>query len=567
MNGVTNYELFNSLKIDIDKKLETIQKRLENVRSKAKDNDKAGLFAKMSVKSDMKHYENQLTSLTMLNNAIFDLQVSDSDKYTLPEELKSLLEQLSTLLPSQDALKLSAVVNECLRDANRDKREKIKQVTIRIQNLLKDLNLGGKDLLIYGNNGQYKGSTVSFDRAIKSIESTMLSNLMPEHTFIGDKENLQSSIATEDEALLDTIAQMAKNGELNNDKATKNIVDNLNSIKVAMIAKKKAEDILLVITNMLTQMTEVTDFDLTKLQNYLQQLKAFYQKEADRYAKFLAKFDLTSVKEQALAKQQEKEASKTESTSLMDYQNLAYELEKTMQESPDNYEKISDIKNAMADIARRSSISDSELEQAITEGKAKYNNQIYEQKVTATVLNEDLAQMSDEKRDAMQALRDFAIQELEQEGAFNVDYEFRNGDAYSKSLDREALITKKIQELQRLAEMKPEERGLEDLKKHGNISESTKLEDLSHQLIEDLKVAYRDETYSFMKPYKEWQNSELKPKANTIYKEYIKYRASLPDKTNYLTFSEYAKQLHNIAGLTETMVDTDILDETEGMSR
>ncbi len=567
MNGVTNYELFNSLKIDIDKKLETIQKRLENVRSKAKDNDKAGLFAKMSVKSDMKHYENQLTSLTMLNNAIFDLQVSDSDKYTLPEELKSLLEQLSTLLPSQDALKLSAVVNECLRDANRDKREKIKQVTIRIQNLLKDLNLGGKDFLIYGNNGQYKGSTVSFDRAIKSIESTMLSNLMPEHTFIGDKENLQSSIATEDEALLDTIAQMAKNGELNNDKATKNIVDNLNSIKVAMTAKKKAEDILLVITNTLTQMTEVTDFDLTKLQNYLQQLKAFYQKEADRYAKFLAKFDLTSVKEQALAKQQEKEASKTENTSLMDYQNLAYELEKTMQESPDNYEKISDIKNAMADIARRSSISDSELEQAITEGKAKYNNQIYEQKVTATVLNEDLAQMSDEKREAMQALRDFAIQELEQEGAFSVDYEFRNGDAYSKSLDREALITKKIQELQRLAEMKPEERGLEDLKKHGNISESTKLEDLNHQLIEDLKVAYRDESYSFMKPYKEWRNSELKPKANTIYKEYIKYRASLPDKTNYLTFSEYAKQLHNIAGLTETMVDTDILDETEGMSR
>lgn len=115
--------------------------------------------------------------------------------------------------------------------------------------------------------------------------------------------------------------------------------------------------------------------------------------------------------------------------------------------------------------------------------------------------------------------------------------------------------------------MKPEERGLEDLKKHGNISESTKLEDLNHQLIEDLKVAYRDESYSFMKPYKEWRNSELKPKANTIYKEYIKYRASLPDKTNYLTFSEYSKQLHNIAGLTETMVDTDILDETEGMSR
>ena len=50
--------------------------------------------------------------------------------------------------------------------------------------------------------------------------------------------------------------------------------------------------------------------------------------------------------------------------------------------------------------------------------KAKDNNQIYEQKVTATVLNEDLAQMSDEKREAMEALRDFAIQELEQEGAF-----------------------------------------------------------------------------------------------------------------------------------------------------
>ena len=51
---------------------------------------------------------------------------------------------------------------------------------------------------------------------------------------------------------------------------------------------------------------------------------------------------------------------------------------------------------------------------------------------------------------------------------------------------------------------------------------------------------------------------EQKEKATNIYREYIRYRANLQDKTNYMTFSEYTRNLYQEEDLTEEMVDEEV---------
>lgn len=130
------------------------------------------------------------------------------------------------------------------------------------------------------------------------------------------------------------------------------------------------------------------------------------------------------------------------------------------------------------------------------------------------------------------------------------------------------MIQRKIEELKRIADMTPEERGLEDQKRRGLINSDTRLEDLTPQQLNDLRVGYSDSSYEFMADYKNWQSREqIKPQANNMYREYIKYRASLNDKNEFLSFSEYAKQMHNIENMSDIMVDEELKEEMRGMSR
>lgn len=55
--------------------------------------------------------------------------------------------------------------------------------------------------------------------------------------------------------------------------------------------------------------------------------------------------------------------------------------------------------------------------------------------------------------------------------------------------------------------------------------------------------------------------------ANTIYKEYIKYRACLKDKSQFLSFSDYAKQFHSIENMNDTIVNEELKEEIRGVSR
>ena len=136
---------------------------------------------------------------------------------------------------------------------------------------------------------------------------------------------------------------------------------------------------------------------------------------------------------------------------------------------------------------------------------------------------------------------------------FEETYEFRNGDAYLANLDKEAIIKHKMGEMQRFAKMTPEERGLSILKEKGKISRDATLENLTPQQLSDMRYAYRDSSYPYIMEYKklkqESDDKEERRKPNTLHKEYLRYRASCIDKTNFLTFREFVNKKYNLSAI------------------
>lgn len=242
---------------------------------------------------------------------------------------------------------------------------------------------------------------------------------------------------------------------------------------------------------------------------------------------------------------------------------MAYELEKALTENPDDLQRINEIKAAMQDFARKFDVSEQELDLARNNGIAKYQSEAKAQKSKVDAAKAKIEYEDELKKTVMMEIREEAIRELESSKAFDdSSYEARNGDVYAAPIDREAMIQRKMDELMKLAEMTPEERGLYDFKKSGIIKGNATIEDLTEQQLNDIRIGYSDNAYSFMADYKDWKAREaVKPKANTIYKEYIKYRAGLKDKNQFLSFSDYAKEMHKIENMSDIMVDDNLKEE------
>lgn len=216
----------------------------------------------------------------------------------------------------------------------------------------------------------------------------------------------------------------------------------------------------------------------------------------------------------------------------------------------------------MQEIIQSTGLTSEQIKLAEINGKNKYYKDVKEEKNKINNAKAKIEYEDELKRTVMAEIREEAIRELESNKAFEGSYEARNGDVYSQPIDREMLIQRKIEELKRIADMTPEERGLYDLKKQGIVKSNATIDDLTMSQLNDIRIGYSDNAYSFMADYKSWKaREESKPKVDTIYKEYIKYRSSLKDKTNFLSFSNYAKQVHKIENITDTMVSENLKEE------
>ena len=557
---VSSLDIYRSMEKSISEKLEKLSSKIERNKEKLNGPGKVGFVDRLTMNSENKSHEEEIRRLTELSKAMSNLKFSESNKYKLPEVVTSSLDDISSLLTAEETAELRNVVNSSLRSANKAKKDNIKNASLEVQKILGKLGLSDKAFLVY-DGLDYKKS-ISFEVATKEMEKELLRDLTPEYIPININKS-EVSLDSGESVLISKIEEMISKRELEPTKSINNIVTNITEIKEAMLTREKANRITLKISNAMTELNKITEIDITMIKTFLSKIQNKYQKELDKANKFISKFDFSNIKEQIEAKDAKKNKENEKENRITTYENLAYELEKALAETPDDLQNINEIKAAMQDFARKFDIPENELDLARNNGKAKYQSEAKAQKAKVESAKAKIEYEDELRRTVMAEIREEAIRELETSKAFeDSSFEERNGDVYAEPINRETMIKRKMDELMKLAEMTPIERGLYDLKKQGRIKNDATVEDLTPQQLNDIRIGYSDNAYSFMADYKDWKAREtVKPKADTIYKEYIKYRTSLKNKNEFLSFSDYAKQIHKIENMSDIMVDENLKEE------
>lgn len=555
---VSNNAICKSIEKTVDERIQTLLERIEKNKEKLNSNT-IGFAEKMGIKITNKQYEDETKKLTELNQALGNLHFSDSSNYKMPETFLEKLNDLGTLLINEEINEIRNVVNSSLRNANKDKKEQIKTASLQVQKILNKVGLLSSGFLVT-DGLEYKKS-MTYQDAVLTVEKNLLKKLTPEYTPIhsGEKE---IELPHSEKMLLDSIEKMITNKDFEQTKSTKNIIENISEIKDAMLLKEKCSKIQLKIANLINELNSIVEINTTAIKEYLTKLTKKYQIELNKANAFLAKFDFQDIKKQIEEKKAKENQEEIKTNAITTCVNLSYELEKVLTEDPNNYQKIQELESQIHDYANKFGLDETQINNAKSQGKAKYQEEVTIQKNKVLKEKERIEYEDELKKGVMAELREEAIRELERNNAFDENYEIVNGDIRSMGMDKEGMIRRKMEELMQLAEMTPEERGLYDFKKRGIIKPDATIDDLTAQQLNDIRIGYSDESYEFMADYKTWKSREnVKPQANTIYKEYIKYRANLQNKNEFLSFSEYAKQKHNLEQMSEIMVDANLKEE------
>lgn len=346
---------------------------------------------------------------------------------------------------------------------------------------------------------------------------------------------------------------MLTNGKIKETPETKKLKNNISQIKSSWHLKERMEFAIASLDKVLIIISkDLQDVDMIKLVKYLETLKQKYLKDFQKLNTYLNGFNLAPYKRKVEEEMKLKILQKDHERALLEYANLFYELEKVLNEEPNNYDKKMAIELQMRNLTSTVSLSNDALLEAKGKGTSKY----YAEKNEKQALKKGMAEKIKTKRDYLEEenriFREEAMRQLKDDD-FEETYEFRNGDAYLANLDKEAIIKHKMGEMQRFAKMTPEERGLSILKEKGKISRDATLENLTPQQLSNMRYAYRDSSYPYIMEYKklkqESDDKEERRKPNTLHKEYLRYRASCIDKTNFLTFREFVNKKYNLSAI------------------
>ena len=562
----SSFEYYKSMTHDIDEQIEKLKERLEKKKEELTSGNK-GFFDKRLLSRDIKQIEGKIHALNEYKSGLFELYyINNNNKYSLSEKMTDRLTKLNNLINEEETKELRSAVNETLRDANKDKTDTIKTIHEKLIKLAETAKISSKEFMVYSNpefkNG-YKGHEF-FRVAVDKIKNGLLTELGNNYVFF-HKEAIEHDNR---ENLISDLEDMFKSEDLKHDRSVDKIMANFGEIKETYANKERYEEVLERIKDVKYELKGISEVDVSEIEKYVSKLEKKYNKELDKANKYLSKYDFDSIQKQ-IADKKEKEAKERElHDKMVTYQHLAYELEKAMKEHPEDKERIRELTDQMEKYARMSGLTETELNTARRNGIDSYYDEIKEQQDRAKLIKAKHDFEAGLKSDVMNEIREEAIKELERSGAFKEEFEFRNGDAYAKPIDREAMIKAKMEELMQFAEMTPEQRGLHEFKKRGIVPQTATIEDLSYQQLNDIRIGYSDSSYGFIKDYKDWKKREsVKPEADTIYKEYIKYKASLENKSEGLSFADFAREKHKIENMTEIMVNQDLLDMMAEESR
>lgn len=554
---------FNKTFGDYLKKLEEKYKeRLEANKEKLKGkNGKSPSFLdKLDANLAIKDYENGLVELNKLNKCLSDIRFDISyTGFKFSTDLQDKLERIGSSLSETQKDSFKSIIRDSLRNFNLDKKKRADELFKAASSHMDKLKIKSKSIIKYDIYGKSSSSLEQLGSILEQYYSYTKSKINGDYLSLDFNKTDERGFNV---GFIHTIKQaeeLIKDKKFEITKENKDIIENIKQIGEAASKKEELEKIEALISNAIIDLREIKEVDFTKVIDFLNNVSKDNRKSIEKANDYLKKFNLTKFENEVKAAELKIQEENKHNNALINYQNLAYELEKAKTEDPNNFDKIHDIEAKMREVAFSTKMIGSELEDALREGSTKYRNEKLYEETTRQVRQETEQKEKQERRELASKLREAAIKELERSGDLDGDYEIINGDVRSTTTSsrREALIQKKINEMVGLSNMTPEERGLKDMIEHGNLPEGTKLSDLTPSQINDFRIGYSDSSYEYMSEVKREVNA-IKAETTNVYKEYVKYLAALENKSEALKFSDYASKMYGIQNADLNMVDEEV---------
>lgn len=556
---MNNSDLLLSMQKNIGERLQKTDAKLERTKDRL-ENGKVSIIDKMFLKNNLKSLQQEHTNLVTLNQKLSSFTHNNQAQTSLPSDVKSALDSLGTVLNNEEITNLNNVIKSTIDNLNKSSKQGIENDAKEIEKLLKSLKLENNNFLLYNSYNQYQNSQTSFIIALEKIKK---------QEFMGEKEQYKvihqdgtPLISDEIASFNSSLEELKQNKFFQNDKQAKNIIDNSNQIKEAYKNKVLSYNTLRKLDSCIDSMKN--DPSLNDIKLYLEKVKNNYVKAYEKSNSYLEKFNIESLKDKykkEIEKQrEEKMREETKQTGMALYQELTYELQKTIANDPNNLNKIEDIKKQMREVKVNYKLDNLNLSDAEFKGKTKYTNEVSKEKAVIELSNESRLNEYNENKQAEIALREAAIKELQYSNNNKaIEYDVKNGDVYQKE-EAESLIKAKMDELREMANLSVEERGLLMLKKRGYIDKDATVSMLSPQQLNDIRIGYSDSALGLT----DYQKYKKQQTSNSIYKEYLIYRAKNQDKNEYMSFSQFAKAKYNLT-MDESKLN-EVIDK-EGISR
>lgn len=556
---MNNSDLLLSMQKNIGERLQKTDAKLERTKDRL-ENGKVSIIDKIFLKNSLKSLQQEHTNLVTLNQKLSSFTHNNQAQTSLPSDVKSALDSLGTVLNNEEITNLNNVIKSTIDNLNKSSKQGIENDAKEIEKLLKSLKLENNNFLLYNSYNQYQNSQTSFIIALEKIKK---------QDFMGEKEQYKvihqdgTPLISDDIASFNSsLEELKQNKFFQNDKQAKNIIDNSNQIKEAYKNKVLSYNTLRKLDSCIDSMKN--DPSLNDIKLYLEKVKNNYVKAYEKSNSYLEKFNIESLKDKykkEIEKQrEEKMREETKQTGMALYQELTYELQKTIANDPNNLNKIEDIKKQMREVKANYKLDNLNLSDAEFKGKTNYTNEVSKEKAVIELSNESRLNEYNENKQAEIALREAAIKELQYSNNNKaIEYDVKNGDVYQKE-EAESLIKAKMDELREMANLSVEERGLLMLKKRGYIDKDATVSMLSPQQLNDIRIGYSDSALGLT----DYQKYKKQQTSNSIYKEYLIYRAKNQDKNEYMSFSQFAKAKYNLT-MDESKLN-EVIDK-EGISR
>ncbi len=532
---------------DINKRKETLQEKNKKWTKELQDG-KMNILDQLITKKDIHTNQKKIEKFDNLIKKIYQFE-NETKSFTedkLFSNLKVEIENLTSYLTPKEREELTKIVSKEILTLRGEEQKKVSVLIEEIKNLLNSLNLPSVDFKIEGTS-----LFVKYDHFMEEIKKTTLEKISTASPYFGVKETKNTVF---DHTFIDELEEMLTNGKIEMTPEVKKLKNNISQVKSSWLLKERIELVITSLDKALAIISkDLQDVDMIKLVKYLETLKQRYLKDFQKLNTYLNSFNLTSYKEQIEKERKLKILQQDQKMAIQEYENLFYELEKVLTEEPNNYDKKMVIEAKMRVLTSTVKLSNDALLDAKSKGKQRYYSKKNEKQSLKEVMTKKVKTKRDYLEEENRIFREEAMRQLKDDD-FEETYEFRNGDAYLANLDKEAIIAHKTEEMKRFAKMTPEERGLSILKEKGKISRDATLGNLTPQQLSDMRYAYRDSSYPYIMEYKklieESDDKEEKRKPNTLHKEYLRYRASCMDKTNFLTFREFVNKKYNLTAAT-----------------